>query len=311
MTAKAKRTALPARPAAEAAAAHTYILVWKLIGWCVALGGTGWGLMYLYDQTQAAGPQPECRLELADVPEWLQNAQGELIQFEIRRMVGLHPRTVLSDPSVCPWVEQQMRRSPWVKTVTRVSKYASGVVRAWAEYRRPLAFVQVGDTVYLVDRDGVRLPGSYTLEEAVRTDKDIWNDWLRITGVSGSLPEEGQAWTGRDIACGLALVQFLREAQPGGLIPFRHLLRTIDVSNVGNLRHPYGELQIRTIHPRSVIAWGVPLGEEAGIEPSPARKLEMLRTTYTEKGGDFPDGYVYDPRDASGRVTQPEYRDRP
>ena len=199
-----------------------------------------------------------------------------------------------------------LKRSPWLAEVKRVTRQPDGTIRIVATFREPFAYVEVKGLAYLVDKDGVRLP-SKTDKLAGRADKDTgdaWEQWYRIGGVSGPIPNEGEAWRGDDLSAGLRLVQFLKDAQARGEVPFRPLLRTIDVANFERREGLFGGLRIRTIQPRGWIQWGEPPGEEFGIDPSATRKLALLRGLYAKDGGQFLDGKIYDARsDVAGLGT--------
>ena len=119
------------------------------------------------------------------------------------------------------------------------------------------------------------------------------------------MPAEGEPWSGDDLAAGLRLIEFLKEATARGEVPFRSSLRTVDVANY-KLRADKldGELRIRTVYPRCYINWGLPPGEEYNIEASASRKVEMLRALYKERG-ELPE-LTLDVRGAEGiRVVRP------
>ena len=186
--------------------------------------------------------------------------------------------------------------------VKRVTKQASGVIRVQAAYREPFAMVEVDGTAYLLDRNAVRLPVEYVIGTV---PDEYWNEWFRIAGVSAAVPPAGAVWPGADLAAGLELVEYLRDATVRGEVSFRSSLRVIDVSNHGRRRDPYdGELRIRTIYPRGYIDWGLPPGKEYTVEASANRKLEMLRALYAERSR-LPD-LVLDVRGADAiRLREP------
>jgi len=282
--------AVPARHAVSAAA-HGWRLstaTWKQVGqglaWIVALAGVCWSLATIDQSVTAEQALAECHVELVDLPEWLSGPGGQEIRAEIEGAAGVTRSDNVADNGLCRRVASNLQASPWVAELVRVTKRPDGRVRVRAKYREPFAFVERDGVVYRVDREGVRLPlpRTYRLEYI---EDSFWNDWLRITGVSGEVPAEGQPWPGEDLRAGLTLARYLKEATARGEVPFRSSLRAIDVSNWKLRRDPFaGRLRIRTVHPRGVVHWGLPPGEEYPIEPPAQRKLEMLRTLYIERG---------------------------
>lgn len=273
-----------------------------LVGWSASLGAVGWGLVRLDSDVRGTRAGVPGELEWVDLPPWLASDGSARILDDIAAAASPGASADIWEPDLCRRVAEGLQSSPWVAEVQRVSKQADGRVRIRALYREPFAFVELEGTAYLIDRSGVRLPRTYRVTQV---EDRYWNDWLRIVGVAGGIPQEGEAWAGDDLAAGLRLVEYLKEATARGEVPFRSSLRTVDVANhrlrVDKLD---GALRIRTVYPQGYINWGLPPGEEYNIEASASRKLEMLRALYSERG-ELP-GVVLDVRGAEGiRVGRP------
>lgn len=273
----------------------TWARLWRVIGWSATVAAIVWGLREMEQSFRQRDPTVQCGIEWVDLPTWMTAAGGDQALADIAAAADLRPDDDIHDPELCRRIATGLQASAWVGEVHRVTKRPDGVVRIAARYREPFAYVEHRGAVYRVDREGVRLP----LPAVYRIDyiqDRFWNDWFRIVGVSGSVPDEGAPWPGEDLAAGLRLVQFLREATARGEVPFRSSLRAIDVANFGLRQNPDdGQLRIRTIHPRSYIRWGEPPGEEYEVESPARRKLDMLRSVYARRGF-LPEG-ILDVRD--------------
>ncbi len=274
----------------------------RLLGWSATFVALAWGFPQL--DRLAAGPQPgmNCELEWIDLPGWVTAPGSQPILRDIAATTNLPPSVDIRDPSLCRHIGEGLQGSPWVAEVRRVAKQADGRIRIQATYREPFALVEVGGSAYLVDRAAVRLPVRYAVNQV---EDRYWNDWFRIVGVSSSIPREGTTWMGDDLAAGLRLVEFLKEAAARGEVPFRSSLRAVDVANY-KLRESGldGELRIHTIYPGCYINWGLAPGEEYEVEASAHRKLEMLRALYADQG-QLPE-LVLDVRPSKGiRVGKP------
>lgn len=272
-----------------------WLRLWQLIGWSATFVAVVWGLGRLDQRVRGQNPAAQCVIEWDGLPAWLTGAGGDQALADIAAAADLRPDDDIHDPELCRRVAAGLQASAWVAEVRRVSKRPDGVVRIDARYREPFAYVEHAGVVYRVDREGVRLPLPATYRVDFIQDK-FWNDWFRIVGPSGVVPREGEPWPGDDLAAGLRLVQFLRDATARGEVPFRSSLRAIDVANFGLRKSPDdGQLRIRTIHPRSYIRWGEPPGEEYEVESPARRKLDMLRSVYAKRGF-LPEG-ILDVRD--------------
>lgn len=285
--------------------------IWAAVGWAATLSLVGWGAVRLHDYVRTSQTGAECRLEWVNLPSWLSEPSYAGVLQQITAAADLRPDDDIHDPNLCARIAANLQRSPWVAEVRNVTRQPDGVVRAAATFREPFAYVEVKGVAYLVDRNGVRLPSKTEklTSKAGDDSDDVWENWFRITGVSGAIPNEGEAWTGTDVVAGLSLVQFLKEATARGEVPFRPALRAVDVANFMHPETGYGGLRVRTTQPHGWIQWGLPPGEEFDIDASAARKLELLRSYYAKQGGQFPDGGIYDVQDVRGdRVKIREYK---
>lgn len=275
---------------------------WALLGWSALLLALVWGLRHLEQQVTAPRSDVRCRLEWVDLPPWLAISDNQWVGNEIEAAANLRPDDDIRDPQLCARVGKGLESSPWVAGVQRVTKRPNGAVRVDATFREPFAFIAVRGRAYLVDEAGVRLP-SECMAAAIDPE-----DWLTITGVAEPIPDVGQAWGGRDLAGGLALVRYLRNAVAQGRLPFRSSLRAVDVANYDGAENTFdAKLRLRTIHPRCYIRWGEPPGEEYPVQPSADRKLEMLASVYADRG-QLPEGVldVLDPEGRKVRIEPPD-----
>jgi hypothetical protein len=254
----------------------------RLVTWGAAIAATVLGLRQLEAYVRTSQPRQPCELEWVGLPTWLTVPGSAPILHDLAAATGLWTDVDVQDADLCRRVGEGLRSSPWVAEVKRITKQASGRVRIEAAYREPFALIEVDGKAYLIDRAGTRLPVTYKVSQV---EDRYWNDWFRITGVAAPLPDQGAAWTGDDLAAGLQLIDFLKEATVRGEVPFRSSLRAVDVANFKRRADPLdGELRIWTIYPQSYINWGLPPGAEYNMEPSATTKLAMLRTVYADRG---------------------------
>lgn len=265
---------------------------WFLLVWPFVFGGAAYGLHKLEPYARAATPPPECRLQFANLPQWL--AGQKEVLAEIERAADLRSDDDIYATDLCRYVAENLAKCAWIAQVERVSKQPDGLVRVYAAFRKPLTYVIAKDKAknidmaYLVDETGVRLPNQ------LPAGKVNMNEWLVITGVRGRVPEVGAAWKGGegdgDLAAGLKLAQKLYRAEAAGRLPFRNHLKAVDVSDFDASS---GRLRILTVHhprnPRGYILWGRPPGEEYNIEGSADHKLMALELLYANYGGQLPD----------------------
>ncbi len=252
--------------------------VWITLAWLGMLAAVAYGLHELEPYVHAINTS-DMVIEWVGVPEWLHDANWEHVLPALEARIDLHPRSDPYSDRVCPYVAGRLAGSAWVERVRRVSKQIDGRVKVRAEFRKPFAMVERNGIAYLMDDDAVRLPEQWASRNVNRSG------WWLIQGASGPLPKPGQRWHGSDVTAGLKLARFLYGAEIAGQLPFREEITAIDVSNVDGRKRPRaGHLQLVTINPQSYIHWGLPPGEEYGIEITAELKLARLCGLHAAEG---------------------------
>jgi len=248
------------------------------------------------------------KLELADPPPWV---VSERWLPQILGCVDLPPQASLLDGGVVRRVGETLTASGWVSRVRRVTRELDGTIRAWCEYRRPIAMVRTGrgdDGEYrfvAVDKDGVRLPQIY---------KNVTGaGWMQIVGIESVEKEEpptGSPLVGDDAQAAVKLAGLLFEQ------PFATQVETINVSNFRGRRdkrsvHIYLTFVAPGPRPESELTgeesgavqrrtflWGSAIGEEID-EPNCQEKVRLILkwlesdTTHARVDGSiFPDRVV-------------------
>lgn len=258
-------------------------VLWSLIGWAGTAVALAYGFGWVREFVESKPPNVEMRIEWMNLPGWLSESAHAWLRDEIERSAGLAADAPVYDARLTERVGLRLMESPWIAKVERVAKQPDGTVRVWAQFRRPAAFVEVRGRAYLVDPTGVRLPPEYEVDEALAAG------YFVITGVAEALPAVGQPWGGEDLTAALNLAQYLWEARGRGEVPFIAWIRAIDVANFnGKVSRLAGRLRLRTIHPNAFVEWGLPPGEEGGVEASASHKLHNLNTVFVQMGGQLP-----------------------
>ncbi len=71
------------------------------------------------------------RLELADVPPWLQRSQNDHILQSIQQEGGISPEQSYLDDGLTRSIAEQLERSGWVRKVISVEKCYGGAGGSW------------------------------------------------------------------------------------------------------------------------------------------------------------------------------------
>jgi hypothetical protein len=275
----------------------TWWRAWATLGWLTTLSLLLVGAHWLDRAVAQERPPVACTIAWADTPPALSALAfdaGDKVLDAIAADIAPAPGADFYSADLVQNVGRRAQANPWIARVRRVSKQSDGRITVDADFRRPLAFVERDGWAYLVDEDGVRLPPDGT----PRLVRD--QGWLLITGVEAGLPDVGETWPGADVRAGIALVRFLDSAARRNQLPFRPVLRAIDVANYDRGENAWdGMLRLRTAVPKCYINWGAAPGEGEGVEASPTRKLDMLRSYYRESGT-LPAGVILDVRFPEG-----------
>lgn len=214
-------------------------------------------------------------LKWEDLPAWLRVPDNRHVLDSLARQVNLRSIDRLLDASLAARLGSALDdpRVGWVKAVERVRVEPSGEVSIKCRFRTPVAWVRHRHYGYLVDDEGVRLPGCYDIADCRGASL------LMIEGVAAAPPEVGEPWEGADLASALKLSAMLSDR------PFRHQISSILVDNYRGRRdmsRPHIELV--TEQGDSRIWWGRPPGEEFGTEISAQQKVTLMEAMYRQMG---------------------------
>lgn len=170
---------------------------------------------------------------------------------------------------VCELMAKRLERVGWISSIHFVRRSGTGTFQVSGRYRTPRALVTHDGAFWLVDDEGVRLPGVYQYEA----------NWPLITGVAAVVPAIGEAWSGEDLQGGLAVVRAIETE------PYRSQIVNISIENYGGRRDPWAShIVLETdLGSGGMIRWGSAPGHELE-ENSASQKLAILRANYRETG---------------------------
>ena len=236
----------------------------------------GWTLSRLEHRVHAftAYDRP-LMLKWVELPPWLRLPENRHVLDSLARTIDLQSTDRMLDRTLAERLGGALAdpRIGWVKSVDRIRIDPSGEVTVKCQFRMPAAWVQHRKIGYLVDAEGVRLPGRYDIEDCRSTAMMV------IEGVTAGPPEIGDPWMGDDVASALNLVSLLDGK------PFRHQVTSVLVGNYrGRRDRSRPHIELGTDMPGSRIWWGRPPGEDVGTEISAEQKLMLLETLYRQSG---------------------------
>ena len=207
---------------------------------------------------------PQARAVFVDLPAPLHNLA----------LADLHDGTTglldaaWTDDRLCRRLADRVSQIGWIAELRHVRRTADARFEISARYRMPAGLVQQGAEFFLVDPDGVRLPGVHRFDSS----------WRLIQGVQAAAPAPGFPWPGEDLRAGLALLRLMQGE------PFGHQITAVHVGNAGGrvsaLNH---HLELTTDRGGGRIRWGSTPGREFE-ENTVAQKLALLRTNYAVTG---------------------------
>jgi hypothetical protein len=158
-------------------------------------------------------------LRVADRPDWA----GDALVSEIRTTGPLTGKMSIFDPDLVKNVSDHYAANPWVSRVLAVEKEFPNSLRVRVEMRKPLFAVEQKGQFILVDRDRVRIPGSYA--QVPKFSFSI----PRALGVRTAAPDAGKRWEDPAVEAAAEVSAALLDNR----IDRQISIAAIDVSRVG------------------------------------------------------------------------------
>ena len=144
-----------------------------------------YGMTQVEESVLMSPPQEAAaRIELIDVPRGLDNIMTEALE-----PFALEP---WSSETICRDIGNVLERIGWVKDVVSVHRFPDRRIEVTCTYRKALAMVQQEEGFYLVDEEGVRLPGRY----------NNYSEMKLIQGVCRTVPKAGEPWQAPELRAG-------------------------------------------------------------------------------------------------------------
>jgi hypothetical protein len=229
----------------------------------VSAGGVGLHHAEAHVKRQVAGRvQPE--VVFVDLPEQL----STLAYTDIYASVAPALRREWTDDSLCRDMAALLARVGWVEQVEYVRRTSDAQFQINCRYRLPVAMVQQDGGFFLVDRNAVRLPGTYLYD----------SDWRLVQGVSVPPPPPGVVWASEALDAGLAILAWLADE------PFSRQITAVLVENFGGRLDPWrSHIELATDRAGGRIRWGSAPGIELE-ENLVAQKLAILRENFRRTG---------------------------
>src|SRR5882672_31655 len=197
-------------------------------------------------------------IKTAVVPKWAGSQGEELVRIEGGKS--------LFDPQLVERVGKPFESCPWVQKVTAVERVFPDKLLVKFEYRRAHVAVRRENGFVLVDADGVRLPGVYTVPPSCEVA-------VRVTGIASAPPEPGRPWQDDSLRAAVAMADYV----PSSTLLGRLGIREVDVANFAGRQDPRrSELSLVTSN-GCVLAWGRTAQTAKFGDVSTEEKLENLR----------------------------------
>lgn len=242
----------------------------------VALSAAAWGMNRM-ERWVATLPQacPPVRIEWADLPDWLCLPDNRHILDDLMHCTGVTEDDRLIEPGLAEAVATKLSEpsSAWVRRVVRVVKRPPDTLVIRCEFRRPVAWVRHAEREYLVDAEGVRLPGRY------RRDVLSASGLPQVAGVQSPPPPIGNVWQGAEVQAGLSVLHRVRTQ------PYSHQITGVSVENyIGRRQRERSHIDLLTNLAGARVVWGRAPGEEQAAETSADQKLALMQSIYEHTG---------------------------
>jgi hypothetical protein len=260
--------------------AHAGALVVVLIA-----GGVAFALAERHVEKDIAFPAKPPAIVLKARPAWMSDFVAQQIATQVAPR-GAHSAF---DHQMLVEITRMLKNNPWIMNVRSVRRVygnaPADTLELDCDFRTPAALVRTGNSFYLIDRNGVRLPEQYAaadVKQVVETPDGRVNI-LVIEGVARPAPAHaGLKWTGDDLRAGLDMAALLLD--PANQ-PFTHEFRKISVENFNGRRDSREAQIVLTTCYGSQVRWGRPIkATDRFIEVDPGRKLDYMKQVYERFG---------------------------
>jgi hypothetical protein len=277
-------------PERQAAIRRLFVHAFFVFAFAGALAAAGY-FSRDYVAKRIAFPSDPPHVVLMNRPPWMSDLLAEEI-VRAAKPAGAHSSF---DHQMLVDIDRILRASPWIKDVRQVRRtYENSpgdTIEIDCDYRAPVALIESGQSFWLIDGDGVKLPSQFNtaqLERVVRGADGKINIRV-ITGVAHAPVSAGKKWPGDDLVAGLDMVKLLYG------LPQAEEIVTVDVSNYnGRIKARDAQITLGTTHEvlvdaalkQTFIKWGRPVngGNDFFVEIPTQRKLEVLKEIIAEKG---------------------------
>ena len=202
-----------------------------------------------------------------ELPAWL----TERDVAGIRRDSGLAGKSFsLFTPGLAADFANAYARSPWVERVVASRLRAPNRVEVTLAIRKPVAgFLTDRNTIVLVDRHGIRLPG-----ERRREPRGLGHPLFRLTGVKAPPPRAGAVWSPA-VAEGARVAFELTGLDPA--VDRSAAIFDVDVANVEGREDPARPEILLRAASGAVVEWGrSSLSKLGQLDPPASEKLSTL-----------------------------------
>jgi len=252
---------------------------------CLLTAGYGFSRLDDHVRDMMLQQHPSAEVTFVDLPEDL----AALALQDLRATVADMQSMRWTDDELCRRTAQRLQAVGWIERVNFVRRSGDAIIQVSADYRYPAAMVQQNTEFLMVDRQGVRLPGSYHYDST----------WRLIQGVVSPPPPPGAVWPGEDIQAGLAVLSRIVSE------PFAHQIAAVIVENFGGRLDRFGShIELATDRSGGRIAWGSAVGYEVE-ENSVEQKVALLRANYRDTGRVDADHAVIDVSTFPDRISIP------
>ena len=180
--------------------------------------------------------------------------QRRIVWRDLKDALGTVSPGEWTGDSLCREMATSLAAVGWVAEVKYVRRRSDAVFEISCRYRLPVAIVQHASEFFLVDRAGIRLPGTYIYDA----------DWKLVQGVRAWPPPPGTAWESKALRDGLAILAKLEGE------PFRHQITAVLVENAAGRIDPRRcHIELATDRAGGRIQWGSAPGMEMeeGLPP--------------------------------------------